>query len=96
MDHASSPENEEFPLIPEELWYERLLRYGLYFGGVFQLVCFLAVIFLPPSGSWLKPEDNSDTSDDEEDTTEGPIGASTTGGPQLARTRKKPERKKKK
>ena len=43
--------DDEFPLIPEELWYERLLRYGLYFGGVFQLVCILAVIFLPPGTS---------------------------------------------
>ena len=40
---------EEFPLIPEELWYERLLRYGLYLGGVFQIICILAVIFLPSS-----------------------------------------------
>lgn len=35
-------------LLPEELWYERLLRYGLYVGGVFQLVCILAVVFVPP------------------------------------------------
>ena len=53
MDATSSPEVEEFPLIPEETWYERLLRYGLYFGGAFQLLCFLATIFIPPYGPWL-------------------------------------------
>ena len=43
------PDASEFPpLFPEELWYEVLLRYGLYVGGVFQLICILAVIVLPP------------------------------------------------
>ena len=42
-------EDSEFPpLFPEELWYEVLLRYGLYVGAVFQLICILAVIVLPP------------------------------------------------
>ena len=42
-------ETSEFPpLFPDELWYEVLLRYGLYVGGVFQLICILAVIVLPP------------------------------------------------
>ena len=43
------PDTSEFPpLFPEELWYEVLLRYGLYVGAVFQLICILAVIVLPP------------------------------------------------
>ena len=50
---AAAASEEEFPLIPEETWYERLLRYGLYFGGAFQLLCFLATIFIPPYGPWL-------------------------------------------
>ena len=42
-------DTSEFPpLFPEELWYEVLLRYGLYVGAVFQLICILAVIVLPP------------------------------------------------
>jgi len=34
-------------LIPKETWYEELIRYGLYIGAVFQMVCILAVILLP-------------------------------------------------
>ena len=49
---AAAPE-EEFPLIQEESWYELLLRYGLYFWGAFQLLGFLATIFIPPYGPWL-------------------------------------------
>ena len=44
---AAAPE-EEFPLIQEESWYELLLRYGLYFWGPLQLLCFLVGIFIPP------------------------------------------------
>ena len=46
---SSETDTSEFPpLFPEELWYEALLRYGLYVGAVFQLVCILAIIILPP------------------------------------------------
>ena len=53
MESTGGPSIEtdgsEFPpLFPEELWYEVLLRYGLYVGAVFQLICILAVIVLPP------------------------------------------------
>ena len=46
---AEAADASEFPpLFPDELWYEVLLRYGLYVGAAFQLVCILAVIVLPP------------------------------------------------
>ena len=35
-------------LLPPEEWYEVYIRIGLYFGAAFQLVCILALIFLPP------------------------------------------------
>ena len=28
-------------LIPKETWYEQLIRYGLYIGAVFQIICIL-------------------------------------------------------
>ena len=46
------------PLFPEEEWYEKVLRCGLYVGAAFQLLCILAVIVLPaPSSS--SSEDSS-------------------------------------
>jgi hypothetical protein len=36
-------------LIPKEEWYEGYLRWALYAGAVFQLVCILAVLLLPPN-----------------------------------------------
>ena len=37
-------------LIPADEWYDPYLRFALYLGGAFQLVCILAVIFLPSEG----------------------------------------------
>ncbi|KAG4065019.1 hypothetical protein HA402_004142 [Bradysia odoriphaga] len=43
--------------IPQEDWYETFIRYGLYFGAVFQLLCLCACVMLPGS----KKEDGDDT-----------------------------------
>ena len=37
--------------IPEDTWIDHLLRYGLGFGAIFQLVCVFAIIFLSPNKS---------------------------------------------
>ena len=58
--------NEELPLFPEEEWYEVLLRYGLYLGAAFQLICILAVL-ISPSSDIKDAEDNSCSSEDESD-----------------------------
>lgn len=47
-------------LLPTEEWYEPFIRYGLYFGAAFQLICILAVLVLPPGG---KKSDNLDDDD---------------------------------
>lgn len=37
------------PEVPEPTFLESLLRYGLFLGAIFQLVCILAVIVIPTS-----------------------------------------------
>lgn len=65
--------SEELPLFPQEEWYEQLLRYGLYIGAAFQIICILAVIFdvspskKPASADGLGDEDSAASSTDEED-----------------------------
>jgi len=44
-------------LRPQEAWYESYLRFGLYVGAAFQLLCLLAVVCLPP----LKPNEDKST-----------------------------------
>ncbi|XP_030067795.1 protein MANBAL [Microcaecilia unicolor] len=39
------------PEIPESTFLENLLRYGLFFGAIFQLICILAIIFPFPKSS---------------------------------------------
>uniref|UniRef100_A0A8V0ZU16 MANBL protein n=1 Tax=Gallus gallus TaxID=9031 RepID=A0A8V0ZU16_CHICK len=53
--HGFSP-----PEIPEPTLLENVLRYGLFFGAVFQLVCVLAII-LPVSRSHKPDSDSSGT-----------------------------------
>ena len=49
-------------LIPKETWYEVLIRYGLYIGAVFQMICILAVILLPSEPVQKEPSDDEDKS----------------------------------
>ncbi|POI18999.1 hypothetical protein CIB84_017257 [Bambusicola thoracicus] len=53
VHHFSPPE------IPEPTLLENVLRYGLFFGAVFQLLCVLAII-LPvsksPKADWVSSE----------------------------------------
>ena len=57
---------QELPLFPEEEWYEILLRYGLYLGAAFQLMCILAVL-VSPSSDIKDDSDNSCSSDEDSD-----------------------------
>ena len=66
MEAEVASKAEELPLFPEEEWYEVLLRYGLYFGAAFQLVCILAVL-ISPSSDIKDDEDNSCSSEDDSD-----------------------------
>ncbi|XP_030633593.1 protein MANBAL [Chanos chanos] len=43
------------PEVPEPTFFESLLRYGLFLGAIFQLVCILAVI-IPTSKSHEQDE----------------------------------------
>jgi len=45
-------------LIPKETLYEQIIRYGLYIGAVFQLLCILAVILLPSTEEKEEIEDD--------------------------------------
>ncbi|XP_061796052.1 protein MANBAL [Nerophis lumbriciformis] len=38
------------PEVPEPTFLESLLRYGLFLGAIFQLVCILAIIVPTPKG----------------------------------------------
>ena len=59
--------NEELPLFPQEEWYEQLLRYGLYIGAAFQIVCILAIIFDVNPSKQSELCDDSSSDDDSED-----------------------------
>jgi len=69
-------------LIPKETWYEVLIRYGLYVGAVFQLICILAVILLP-----AETEDKDSSEEEEKSRASSPVS-------QSARKQKKKMKKK--
>ncbi len=51
--------DDKFDLFPEEEWYEVLIRYGLYIGAAFQILCILAIVVFPPSSSDQAEESQS-------------------------------------
>jgi len=68
MEAASA--DPDLPLFPQEEWYEQLLRYGLYIGAAFQLICILALIFdVSPQNDLEDNSESEDESDEEEDVT---------------------------
>lgn len=68
MEAADVGSIDELSLFPQEEWYEQVLRYGLYLGAAFQLICILAVIISPSSDikDDLDNDDDSASSDDED------------------------------
>ncbi|XP_028301560.1 protein MANBAL [Gouania willdenowi] len=46
------------PDVPEPTFLESILRYGLFLGGIFQLICILAIL-LPTSKSHSQEETES-------------------------------------
>lgn len=40
----------------EQSWLDLVLYYGLFIGGIFQLICILAIVFIPPS-TFVKDEE---------------------------------------
>ena len=72
MEAAVDPAaaSSDLPLFPQEEWYEQLLRYGLYLGAAFQLICILALIFdVSPQNDLEDNSESEDESDEEEDVT---------------------------
>jgi len=69
-------------LIPKETWYEVVIRYGLYIGAVFQMICILAVILLPS-----EPVDKESSDDEDKSRASSPIS-------QSSRNKKKKTKKK--
>ena len=50
-------------LIPPDEWYDPYLRFALYLGGAFQLLCIIAVLVLPSDGK--NTHDDGDDFDSE-------------------------------
>ncbi|KAG1963322.1 protein MANBAL [Pimephales promelas] len=77
------------PEVPEPTFFESLLRYGLFLGAIFQLICILAVI-IPTSKSHeqAEPSEPVDTRSAEQNRkSKGPV-------PQIRQKLKKESKKK--
>ena len=51
-------------LIPADEWYDPYLRFALYLGGAFQLLCIIAVLVLPSEGATRNTLNLNDDGDD--------------------------------
>ncbi|KAK1796392.1 hypothetical protein P4O66_009451 [Electrophorus voltai] len=62
------------PEVPEPTFFESLLRYGLFLGAIFQLVCILAII-IPTSKSYEQEEtaEPSDTKTEQSKKPKAPV-----------------------
>ncbi|XP_049672124.1 protein MANBAL [Accipiter gentilis] len=74
------------PEIPEPTFMENVLRYGLFFGAIFQLICVLAII-LPVSKSHKTDSDSFEPKNSE---TKKPKATA----PQISKKPKKETKKK--
>ncbi|TMS18836.1 Protein MANBAL, partial [Larimichthys crocea] len=63
------------PEVPEPTFLESLLRYGLFLGAIFQLICILAVIF--PSSKGYEHEETESNDGKATEQMKKPKGAST-------------------
>ncbi|NXD75254.1 MANBL protein, partial [Halcyon senegalensis] len=75
------------PEIPEPTFMENVLRYGLFFGAIFQLICVLAII-LPVSKSQKTDSDSFEPKNSE--TMKKPKATA----PQISKKAKKETKKK--
>ncbi|XP_068170816.1 protein MANBAL [Antennarius striatus] len=76
------------PEVPEPTFLESLLRYGLFLGAIFQLICILAVIF--PTSKGHEHEETEPTNGKDAEQVKKPKGAA----PQMRQKAKKESKKK--
>ncbi|XP_056258191.1 protein MANBAL [Seriola aureovittata] len=75
------------PEVPEPTFLESLLRYGLFLGAIFQLICILAVIF--PTSKGHEHEETESTDGKTSEQMKKPKGSAT-------QIRQKPKKESKK
>jgi len=74
-------------LIPADEWYDPYLRFALYLGGAFQLLCIIAVLILPSGGgATSNAPDAIDEFDSEEESSSSEEEAEEEAGLNAGRT----------
>ncbi|XP_058487455.1 protein MANBAL [Solea solea] len=76
------------PEVPEPTFLESVLRYGLFLGAIFQLICILAIIF--PTSKGHEQEETETTDSRAAEQMKKPKGAAT----QIRQKQKKESKKK--